>query len=164
MMKSLIKEARSGDSDAFAELMQSQMKNMYKAARAILYHDEDVADAISETILTCWEKLWQLKEEDYFRTWMTRILINKCNDILRNQKNISLVEEIPEVSSYDTKYENVEWKEALNSLGEKYRLVLMLYYVEGFKTAEISDILNMPESTVRSRLARGREQLAEELA
>ncbi len=46
MMKSLIKEARSGDSDAFAELMQSQMKNMYKAARAILYHDEDVADAI----------------------------------------------------------------------------------------------------------------------
>ena len=83
---------------------------------------------------------------------------------LRNQKNISLVEEIPEASSYDTKYENVEWKDALDSLGEKYRLVLMLYYVEGFKTGEISDILNMPESTVRSRLARGREQLAEELA
>ena len=164
MIKNLIKEAKCGDSDAFAELMQSQMKNMYKAARAILYNDEDVADAISETILTCWEKLWQLREEDYFRTWMTRILINKCNDILRNQKNISLVEEIPEASSYDTKYENVEWKDALDSLGEKYRLVLMLYYVEGFKTGEIRDILNMPESTVRSRLARGREQLAEELA
>ena len=64
MIKNLIKEAKCGDSDAFAELMQSQMQNMYKAARAILYNDEDVADAISETILTCWEKLWQLREVD----------------------------------------------------------------------------------------------------
>ena len=91
---------------AVTELMQSQMQNMYKAARSVLYNDEDVADAISETILACWEKIWQLKEEDYFRTWMTRILINKCNDILRKQRNIMLVEEIPEQLSYDRKYEN----------------------------------------------------------
>ena len=163
-MNSLIRKAKQGDPDAFVELMQSQMQNMYKAARAILYNDEDAADAISETILTCWEKMWQLKEETYFRTWMTRILINKCHDMLRKQKNISLVEEIPEMPSNDMKYDNIEWEEALASLGEKYRLVLMLYYVEGFKTGEIGEILGMPESTVRSRLARGRQQLAKEFA
>ena len=163
-MNSLVRKAKQGNPEAFTELMQSQMQNMYKAARSVLYNDEDVADAISETILACWEKLWQLKEEAYFMTWMTRILINKCNDILRKQRNIMLVEEIPEQLSYDRKYENVEWEEALESLDEKYRLIMMLYYVEGFKTGEIGDILSMPESTVRTRLARGRQQLAKEFA
>ncbi len=163
-MDSLVKKAKMGDPDAFTELMQSQMQNMYKAARSILHNDEDVADAVSETILACWEKMWQLKEETYFRTWMTRILINKCKDILRKQRNIMLMEEVPEVSSRDSEYENVEWEEALDSLSEKYRLVMILYYVEGFKTGEISEILAMPESTVRSRLARGRQQLVKEFA
>ena len=75
-----------------------------------------------------------------------------------------LMEEVPEVSSRDSEYENVEWEEALDSLSEKYRLVMILYYVEGFKTGEISEILAMPESTVRSRLARGRQQLVKEFA
>ena len=96
-MDSLVKKAKMGDPDAFTELMQSQMQNMYKAARSILHNDEDVADAVSETILACWEKMWQLKEETYFRTWMTRILINKCKDILRKQRNIMLMEEVPEI-------------------------------------------------------------------
>jgi len=161
-MDELIKEAKKGNPDAFTQLMQYQMQSMYKAARALLKNDEDVADAISETILTCWEKIKQLKFEKFFRTWMTRILINKCNDILRKKSNIYFTDEVPEVPLYDTRLENVEWKEALNSLDEKYRLVIMLYYVEGFKTSEISQILEMPESTVRSRLARGRERLINE--
>ena len=163
-MDSLVKKAKMGDPGAFTELMQSQMQNMYKAARSILHNDEDVADAVSETILACWEKMWQLKEETYFRTWMTRILINKCKDILRKQRNITLMEEVPEVSSRDSEYENVEWEEALDSLSEKYRLVMILYYVEGFKTGEISEILAMQESTVGSRLASGRQQLVKEFA
>ena len=161
-MENLIKEAKMGNPDAFAKLMQSQMQNMYKAARSILYSDEDIADAISDTILTCWEKLSQLNHDQYFRTWMTRILINKCNDILRKQKHLFFSEELPDVSVYDTQIENMEWQEALNSLDEKYRLVMILYYVEGFKTSEISQILEISESTVRGRLSRGRAQLAEE--
>jgi len=161
-MDELIKEAKKGNPDAFTQLMQLQMQNMYKAARALLDNDEDIADAISETILTCWEKIKQLKYEEYFRTWMTRILINKCNDILRKKVNLFFTDEIPEIPSYDTRFENVEWKEALNVLDKKYRLVIMLYYVEGFKTSEIAQILDIPDSTVRSRLARGRERLVNE--
>ena len=152
-MEELISQARNGDPDAFTALMESQMQNMYKAARSVLCNDEDIADAISDTILVCWEKLSQLKEARYFRTWMTRILLNKCNDILR-------MDEIPETPDVDDGFENSEWKEALNSLAENFRLVVMLYYIEGFKTSEISQILDIPEGTVRSRLARGREQLA----
>ena len=61
-MNNLIKKAKERDADAFTELMQSQMQNMYKAARSLLSNEEDAADAISETILTCWEKIDRLRD------------------------------------------------------------------------------------------------------
>ncbi|MDO4320907.1 MAG: sigma-70 family RNA polymerase sigma factor [Lachnospiraceae bacterium] len=159
-MENLIKRAQNRDAEAFTALMRRQMQSMYKTSRAILTNEEDAADAVSETILTCWEKLSQLENPSYFRTWMTRILINKCNDILRRKEKLFFTEEMPEIPSQDTGYLNAEWNEALKSLDEKYRLVIMLYYVEGYKTSEISAILEIPESTVRTRLARGRQRLA----
>lgn len=122
-------------------------------------NDEDAADAIQETILVCWEKLKDLKEDKYFRTWMTRILINKCYEIIRANQNITYSEKLPEQISNQDNY-NVEWKEALAALDEKYRLVLVLFYCEGFQTKEIAKMLKIPGSTVRTRLSRGREQLA----
>ena len=158
-MKILVKRAQKRDADAFAELMQLQMQNMYKTAHAILWNDEDAADAISDTILACWEKIGQLKAAEYFRTWMTRILINKCNDILRQKKREYPVEEVRESFGELEEYDNVEWMEMMNGLDEKYRLVMILYYVEGFCTREIAQILDMNENTVRTRLKRGREEL-----
>lgn len=161
-MEDLIYKARMGDGDAFAKAITDQMQNLYKAARSILKNEEDVADAISDTILACWEKIGQLQEERYFRTWMTRILINKCRDIYRKKELLFISQEVPEVEYHESGYENLEWLEALESVDEKYRTVIILYYVEGFKTAEISQILEMPEATVRTRLARAREKMAAE--
>lgn len=158
----LISEAKRGDPDAFTALMQSQMQNMYKAARAILSSDEDAADAIADTILACWEKLSSLRKPEFFRTWMTRILINKCKDIIRKRRNYSFMEDVPDVSVREKGFENVEWNDALNGLEEKYRLVTVLYYVEGFSTTEIAEMLGMPDSTIRSRLSRARHKLARE--
>ncbi len=159
-MNKLIKRAQERDADAFTQLMQSQMQNMYKTARALLNNDEDVADAISETILACWEKLGQLQKTQFFRTWMTRILINKCNDILRQKKEFCLVEEVREQAASSCEYENVEWLETMKNLDDKYRMVMILHYVIGLKASEISSILEIPASTVRTRLSRGREQMA----
>lgn len=159
-MENLIKKAKSHDPDAFTALMQSQMRNMYRTARAILMNDEDAADAIQETILTCWEKMKDLKEDKYFQTWMTRILINKCYEIIRNNKDVMYVDTLPEQVGEDST-SNLEWKEALAALDEKYRLVLVLFYCEGFHTKEIAKMLMIPHATVRTRLARGRKQLAE---
>lgn len=82
-MEELVKLAKKGNGDAFTRLMQLQLQSMYMTARTILNNDNDAADAISDTILTCWERIWQLKEPQLFKIWMTKILINKCNDILR---------------------------------------------------------------------------------
>ena len=160
-MEELIKKALQHDADAFTELMMSQMQTMYKTARAILSNEEDAADAISDTILACWEKLGQLRESKYFRTWMTKILVNKCKDIIRKKQNLLFTDEVPEIPSKDYGYENLEWKQTLNELDERYRTILILYYVERFKTSEISEIMELPESTVRTRLSRGREKMAQ---
>ena len=87
-MNKLIKRAQRRDADAFTELMQSQMQSMYKTARMMLRNDEDAADAISETILICWEKMGQLRKAEFFKTWMTRILLNECYNILRQRKHV----------------------------------------------------------------------------
>lgn len=160
-MKHLVNQAMKGDADAFLELMEKNSLSMYKVARAILNNDEDVADAIQDTILTCFEKLHTLKKAEYFKTWMTRILINECNKILRHYKNIQLPEFMPEIPRQDMSMAEVEFKEMLELIDEKYRVILILYYVDGFKLQDIAEMLDLNENTVKTRLSRARTHLGE---
>lgn len=154
----LVRRAKRHDSDAFTELMQLYMKDMYRTAIAILMHDQDAADAIQETILACWEKLGMLRENKYFKTWMTRILINKCYDIQKQREHEAAFEEYEEKAVQDET--NLQIKEMLSTLDEKYRVPMMLFYGQGYKTGEIAELLHIPKSTVQTRLDRGREKLA----
>ena len=95
---------------------------------------------------------------------MIRILINECNKIHRHYKNFSRAEELPEVPGQDMSIEEFEFKEMLGMLDESYRVILVLYYVEGFRIADIASILNMNENTVKTRLVRARVQLKQEYA
>lgn len=156
--KDLIRKAKRRDADAFSELIQIYVKDLYRVAVAILLNDEDAADAIQDTILTCWEKLNMLREERYFKSWVTRILINKCYDIRKKSLRIVNLDACAEPAAED-EY-NLEFKEALESLDEKYRSVMVLFYSEGYHIDEISAILSIPESTIKTRLKRGREKLA----
>ncbi|MCH5270226.1 MAG: RNA polymerase sigma factor [Lachnospiraceae bacterium] len=155
---SLIEEAKNKDPDAFDRLMRTQLQKMYRIAISMLQNEEDAADAIQETVFKCWQKIEQVRNDEYFETWLTRILINQCNDILRAGKKIIYVEDMPEIIHEDNYFTN-EWKEVLSSLNEKYRVVLELYYVDGFSTKEIAGMLHITNTNVRSRMVRGRKQL-----
>ena len=124
-MIQLVKRSISGDADAFLELMEKNSLAMYKVARGILDNDEDAADAMQDTILTCFEKIHTLKNPEYFKTWMIRILINECNKIHRHYKNFSRAEELPEVPGQDMSIEEFEFKEMLGMLDESYRIILL---------------------------------------
>ena len=160
MSNDLIKMAKQKDPDAFAILIQSHMQLLYKTARQILNNDEDIADAIQETILVCWEKLDKLSNPNSFKRWLMKILVNKCYDQIRKKGPVDFTEAILEIETF-ADYDQMEWQELLWKLDEKYRIALILYYLEGFKTGEISQILEIPETTVRTRLKRGREKLAD---
>jgi RNA polymerase sigma-70 factor (ECF subfamily) len=154
----LVKRAKVHDADAFTELMQLFMKDMYRTSIAILMNDVDASDAIQDTILACWEKMDTLRNPKYFKTWMTRILINKCYDILKQQQYMVSFEDCEEpVASEDS---NEKVKELLSILDEKYRVPMLLFYGQGYKIREIAEILHIPKSTVQTRLARGRNKFA----
>ena len=161
-MNLLVRKARKHDKAAFQQLMEQEAKSMYKVAKAILKNDEDVADAMQDTVLVCWEKIDTLKKDNYFKTWLIRILINNCNAIYRQRKRMVSEEAAPEAWFQESGYASVEWENFLNCLDEKYRTVIMLYYVQGFKTREIAQILQLNESTVRGRLVTARKHLEQQ--
>lgn len=139
-------------------------KSLYHIARSYLNNEEDCADAMQNAILHAFEKLHTLRNERYFRTWLTRILINECKQIIRSRK-----EQIPYEDYYDdvravTEQEDYpEVFEAVMGLEKNYRAPFILFYVEGFSMKEICQILKLSQSTVKMRLYRGRKLLRAKL-
>lgn len=158
-MIQLVEQAVAGDVDAFLELIERNSLSMYKVARGILKNDDDVADAIQDTILSCFEKIHTLRQPDYFKTWLIRILINECNQILGHYRRVNMPGELPETCAQDASLAEFEFKEMLEVVDEKYRIILILHYVEGFKISEIAEMLELNENTVKTRLSRAREQI-----
>lgn len=151
--------AQSGDQEAFIRLINSCESSLYRVAKGFLKEDSDCADVIQETILKSYKSICKLKNPAYFKTWLIRILINACNDMLRtNQKSFPL-ETIENMA--DSSVDNFEeLREAIIQLNEKYRTVVGLFYFEGCSIKEIAEILTIREGTVKSRLNRARLMLA----
>lgn len=162
-MELLVKRAKRGDAEAFIELIEQNKLSMYRVAHGFLREEEDVADAMSETVLTCYEKIGALRQDAYFKTWMIRILINHCKDILKKQKRSISVEDIPEAEPQATGDGDRKFRELIEPLREQDRSIFTLYYVYGLKVKEIAACMEMKENTVATRLKRGRETLRDEL-
>lgn len=161
-MELLVKRAKRGDAEAFITLMEENKQSMYKVAGGFLRDREDIADAMAETVLNCFEKIGTLRQNAYFKTWMIRILINNCKDILERKKRSIPTEYVPEMETADGG--RTEFEELIEPLKEQDRSIFTLYYVYGMKTKEIAACMEMKEGTVMSRLKRGREILREEMA
>ena len=105
-MTDLVKRAKKGDKEAFILLMDHHRQMLYNTALLVLHRENDALDAIQDTILACWENLPSLQKDRYFKTWLVRILLNKCADIQRGQSHYAFVEELPESAEepdWDTK-------------------------------------------------------------
>lgn len=162
-MEVLVKRAMKGDREAFAELVNANMQSMYKTAWVYLKNDQDIADAVQDTILACYEKIGTLRKARYFKTWMIRILINKCNDILRKRSVYANLQESKEPGGFDTGMETCEWKQVLSCLEETSREIVQLYYYEEMTVPEIAAVLDMNKNTVMTKLDRARKRLRREL-
>ena len=158
----LVRQAQNGNLDAFVQLMEQSKQSLYKVVKSYLKREEDVADAMQETVLSAYENLPNLREASYFKTWLTRILINRCKDILRQNQRVLPMEEI-DSGTCPSPEQDRGFYELLESLPEDYRTLFLLYYGEGFNTREIAELLDMNENTVKSRLQRGRTKLQEAL-
>lgn len=156
-MEKLVRRAKKGDKDAFVALMEENKHAMIAAARAILRNEDDVADALQDTVLAAFQKLCTLREEKYWKTWLMRILINSCYSILRGKKTVAIEEFLPEESREYNWDSVLDVKAALGEASPGDRLVLTLYYVQDMSVREIAAAIGASENAVKQRLSRSRK-------
>lgn len=153
------------DINTFERLVLDAQDTLYRVSMSMLKNEHDAQDAVSEAILKAYENLHKLKKEEFFKTWLVRILINECKHMLKKSGRATSLEneKLPEISSRDNPYQSVELGEAIDRLPKKIRLVVVMFYVEDYSVKEIKRVLNVPEGTVKSRLSKGRALLKENL-
>ena len=162
-MEKLVKKAKKGDAEAFIALMEQNRQSMIRIAFAYLGNEEDVADAMQETILSAFEKLDTLRRAEYFTTWLIRILINQCIAMRRHRSRTVPMNEAEEASQFYDFSTDLEFNDLLKTLPEDSRLIFQMYYGEQFSIGEIAQLLHMNENTVKSKIHRGREQLRSQM-
>ena len=124
-----------------------------------LYHIEQRNKfSVGETIVKAFEARNQLRNDARFKYWIMKILTNTAYTYLKRKKRLVFEEPVEEIAAKNENPDHGLWAKVME-IEEKYRMVIILYYEQEFSTREISKILNIPEGTVRSRLARAREKL-----
>ena len=165
-MEELVEKAKKGDKQAFTSLIISLQDELYKIAKIRLKNDDDIYDAIQETIITAFNSIKKLKQTQYFKTWLIRILINKSNYIHREKSKRVIVafEDIDMIEYTETSnIEQVEVKLNFNYICSKLkyedRVIIILYYMEKFTDKEIGRILNLKENTVKTKRTRAKKKI-----
>ena len=158
--KNNVIKAREGNKQAFINLIEENLTSMYRVAKGILVSETDIEDAIQSTILLSYKNINNLKNDKFFKTWLIRILINECNKIYNVNKKCVNFNEVKDNYTND-KYENIDLNKAIDRLSDELRLPIVLFYFEDLKISEISELMNIPIGTVKSRLARAKVKIAE---
>lgn len=162
-METLVKRAMQKDTESFIRLMEEQKQSMLKIAYGFFSNEEDVADVMQQTVLNAFEHIGDLKKPAYFKTRLIRILINNCNQVYSSRKRMVMNTAVADEAYLDCYPEDNAFLYLLSLLRKDDRAIFQLYYGEGYTTKEISKILTMKESTVRSRIHRGKEHLRKQL-
>lgn len=159
-----IKKAKQGFVNEIGALILENMQTLYRVAFSILRTEDEINDAISNTTVIVFEKIHTLKNEEYFKTWLTRILINECYKIYNQNKKIIYLENYEqEKLTYNDTYVDEDIKNLIKKLDKDLKQIVILYYFEDFSVKEISKIVKIPEGTVKSRLSRARKELEKAL-
>ncbi|MCH5251754.1 MAG: sigma-70 family RNA polymerase sigma factor [Lachnospiraceae bacterium] len=142
----------------FCEYVNKCRDNLYTMALAILKNEADAEDAVSNAILKAYENIKQISALHKFKPWMLTITKNEALKIRKKRLILPGNEEVeammkPVQASYD------ELWDVLQQMREEYRLVVVLFYYDELSLRDISDVLDIPVGTVKSRLNRGKAEL-----
>lgn len=155
----LVKRAIKGSKNDFALLIHQYKNELYRIAYIYTKNQDDALEAIDETIYKAYISIKKLRKPEFFKTWIIRILINECISILRKKNKIVLEKDNNkfEVTYEDSNltFDYEELYEAINILTDKQRTAIVLRYFDDLKTSTISEIMGIPENTVKAHIRRG---------
>ena len=159
-----VRKAKQGYVNEIGQVILENIQTMYRVAFSILKTEDEINDAISNTTVIVFEKIQTLKNEEFFKTWLTRILINECYKIYNQNKKVVYLENVnQEKLTYNDQYVDYEIRNLIKNLDKDLRQIVILYYFEDFSVKEIAKIIQKPEGTVKSRLSRARKELEKAL-
>ena len=162
--RTMVVAAQDGDRDAFASLVRLHQRRAYAVCRAIVLTHEDAEDAVQEGFLHAYKALDRFLPDQPFGAWLYRIMANASLDLVRRRK-VRDADELPETIAmpFRDPGEADELRrrlsEALTTLTERQRSVIVLHDLEGFTHGEIGGMLGIPEGTARSDLHHARAAL-----
>jgi len=165
----LVKQSKKGDRQAQNELYRLHVDAMYNICRRMIGDEDEAKDALQESFIDAFTKLNTLEHEVTFSAWLKRIVVNKCINTLRKNKNhFSSLEEEPELQieadtgQYDdsiTKKGAAKIMNALDNISEGCRTVFNLYLFEGYDHKEIGQILSISESASKAQYSKAKSKI-----
>mgnify|MGYP004499188047 FL=1 len=159
----LVNKAKRNDYEAFCKLIEIIKNDLYLIAKTRLKNEEDIADVIQETIITCYNNIRFLRKETSFKSWTIKVLINKCNKIYKNPNNINISIESNSINEYigttENNDEKLNFEDLIKDLSADEKLILTLYYYSRYTTKEISKITKIKENTIKSKISRAKEKI-----
>lgn len=158
------KEVMTVEKEEFAARVQGIRGKLYRAAFMLLGNETDALEAVDEAVYQALRNLKQLRHEEFFETWLTRILINTCHKELRHRKHFfkDSTETLPESATEDD-YDQFPLREAVQRLPEELRTVVVLRFFAGYTQVETAESLQIPQGTVATRQKRALRLLRLEL-
>jgi RNA polymerase sigma-70 factor (ECF subfamily) len=171
----LVRRYLAGDRGAFGELVRRHERRVYNLALRMLGREEDARDATQDAFLSALRKLPGFRGEAAFTTWVHRITVNACYDVLRRRRREPLSaparEDGGEAAGPEPTTEDhgeatataVDVQRALLLVPQDYRAVLVLHDAQDMAYQEVAEVLGIPVGTVKSRLHRGRVALGRAL-
>lgn len=168
----LIQKCLKGESKAFEQIVDRYKRLVYSVAMNMFKDKEDIYDVSQEVFLKVYKSLDKYNDEYKLSTWIVRITTNHCLDILRKKRPQTVpLGKVAETSSkkdtpeerYIISEEKRELREAIDSLPEKYKILIVLFHKKGLSYDEIVKVTGEPMSIVKNRLFRARQMLKEKL-
>jgi RNA polymerase sigma-70 factor (ECF subfamily) len=160
--RQLIRRAKKGDKVAFEVLVQRHQHRVFAVARGILKRQEDVEDIAQQVFVKAYFSLKRFDQRAAFSTWLYKITVNECWDLLRKRKARPLIYEADFSEEQSRQFSATERLDnMLDQLDERDRAMLVLKEVEGFSVEEIAETLSLNANTVKVRLFRARRRIVE---
>jgi len=164
---SIVQQAIAGDKEAFEQLLILEEEKLFYTALSYVGQKEDALDAIQEAACKAYLSVGQLKQPEFFSTWLFRILIHECYRLLKKGQKIIPYEE-SELLNRLQHEENVvvnpiDLSEAIKQLNHSQQMAIILFYYYDLPMKDISEVMEKPVSTIKTYLHRGKKQLKREL-
>jgi RNA polymerase sigma-70 factor, ECF subfamily len=164
----LLQAFLEGDDEAFDRLMERHEDRIFGLCLKMLHNRSDALEASQEIFITAFRRASSFRGDSAFGTWLYRIGINHCKDVLRKRKDLLLEEDQLEFEQVDTRQRGVEeaatlrldLARALAALPDDYREAVVMHDLGGVPYEEIASLSGTPLGTIKSRISRGRRQLA----